>query len=192
MHRRTQNVLNHLSIKSTLYTLNTHPRSPNLIPFRSMVARFQISEVFGSPWGDNGEFQTIVKNQKLRISKNKQNSSFVGTTEKKIQKKLETIKKWVERVPAPIGAYVKEDEKNSKNSENDFQKQNNINKKKSQSMSPRTKTTKIKKVHAIPSEIIDATDGRTSISFLFLDHDEFLFHELCWHNQADLKIYKQV
>ncbi len=34
-------------------------------------------------------------------------------------------------------------------------------------------------IHAITSEIIDATDGRTT--------DEFRFHELCWH-KVELKI----
>ena len=33
--------LKHLTVKSTLYTLNTYPRGPNFDPFRSMVSRFR-------------------------------------------------------------------------------------------------------------------------------------------------------
>ncbi len=40
------------------------------------------------------------------------------------------------------------------------------------------------KIHAVNSEIIDATDGRTDGRTT----DEFRFHELCWHSQAELKI----
>ncbi len=36
-----QNDLKHLSVKSTLCTLNTHPRGPNFTPFRSTTSRFQ-------------------------------------------------------------------------------------------------------------------------------------------------------
>ena len=35
-----QNDLNHWSIKSTLYRLNTHPRPPYFTPFRSTTSRF--------------------------------------------------------------------------------------------------------------------------------------------------------
>ncbi len=38
---------------------------------------------------------------------------------------------------------------------------------------------KFERIHAITSEIIDATDRRT---------DEFRFHELCLHSQTELKI----
>ncbi len=38
-----------------------------------------------------------------------------------------------------------------------------------------------KEIHAITSEIIDATDGRQTT-------DEFRFHGLCWHSQAELKM----
>ncbi len=38
----------------------------------------------------------------------------------------------------------------------------------------------LKEIHAIGSEIIYATDGRRTA-------DEFRFHELCWHSQAELK-----
>ena len=36
-----QNDINHLSVKSTLYTLNTHPRGPNFTPFRSTTSHFR-------------------------------------------------------------------------------------------------------------------------------------------------------
>ncbi len=36
-----QNDLNHLTVKSTLYTLNTHPRGPNFAPFRSRTSHFR-------------------------------------------------------------------------------------------------------------------------------------------------------
>ncbi len=54
-----------------------------------MVARFP-DEVFGFPIGYYGEFQKFVKNLKLKILKI-QNSTFVRTTEKKIQEKFEII-----------------------------------------------------------------------------------------------------
>ncbi len=41
-----------------------------------------------------------------------------------------------------------------------------------------------KEIHAITSEIIDATDGRTDGRTT----DEFRFYELYWHSQAELKI----
>ncbi len=56
---------------------------------------FQIIEAFGFPIWYNGEFQKFVKNHKLKISKIR-NSAFVRTTEKKIQKKFEQIRKWFE------------------------------------------------------------------------------------------------
>ncbi len=31
----------HLTVKSSLYTLNTYPRGPNFSPFRSTISRFQ-------------------------------------------------------------------------------------------------------------------------------------------------------
>ena len=34
--------LNHLSVKSTLYTLNTHSQGPNFTPFRSTTSVFEI------------------------------------------------------------------------------------------------------------------------------------------------------
>ncbi len=40
MHRTTQNDLNQLTVRSTLYTLNTHPRSPNFAPCRSTTNPF--------------------------------------------------------------------------------------------------------------------------------------------------------
>ena len=39
---------------------------------------------------------------------------------------------------------------------------------------------KWKEIHAIPSEIIDTTDGRT-------DWRTTRFYELCWHSQTELK-----
>ena len=56
---------------------------------RSLV--FQIIEVFGFPIGYNGEIQKFLKNPELKISKI-QSSTFVRTTEKKIQKKFERFK----------------------------------------------------------------------------------------------------
>ncbi len=35
-----QNYLKHLSVKSTLRTLNTHPRGPNFTPLRSTISHF--------------------------------------------------------------------------------------------------------------------------------------------------------
>ena len=55
---------------------------------RSLV--FQIIEVYGFIIGYNGEIKKFVKNQKLKISKI-HNSTFVRTTEKKIQVKVEMI-----------------------------------------------------------------------------------------------------
>ena len=40
MHRMTQIELEDLTVKSTLYTLNTYPRGPNFGPFRSIISRF--------------------------------------------------------------------------------------------------------------------------------------------------------
>ena len=36
-----QNDLNHLTVKSTLYTLNANPQGPNFTPFRSTTSRFR-------------------------------------------------------------------------------------------------------------------------------------------------------
>ena len=74
MHRMTPELLNYLTVKSTLNTLNPHPRGPNSTPFRSTLARFQIIEVFGFSIGYIGEFQKKKKkknlaNRKLKISK---------------------------------------------------------------------------------------------------------------------------
>ncbi len=41
MHRKTQTELEHLTVKSTLYTLNTYPWGPNFRPFRSSTSGFQ-------------------------------------------------------------------------------------------------------------------------------------------------------
>ena len=100
-----QNDLKHLSVKSTLCTLNTDPRSPNFTAFRSTTTVFeiqgcrkaqislsftlrtlvfQIIKVFGFPIEYNGEFQKFVKNQKLKISKI-QNGTFVKNIQKNIQ-----------------------------------------------------------------------------------------------------------
>ena len=60
------------------------------IRFALRLLVFQIFEVFGFPIGYNGEIQKFGKNRKLKISKI-QNSTFVKTTEKKIQKKFESF-----------------------------------------------------------------------------------------------------
>ena len=57
---------------------------------RSLV--FQKIKVFDFPVGYNGEIKKIVKNRQLKFSKI-QNSTFVSTTEKKIQEKVENILK---------------------------------------------------------------------------------------------------
>ena len=41
--------LKHLTVESTLYTLNTHPRGTNFTPFRSTVARFPGNSGFWFP-----------------------------------------------------------------------------------------------------------------------------------------------
>ncbi len=38
---RPQIELEHLTVKSTLYTLNTYPRAPNVGPFRSTISHFR-------------------------------------------------------------------------------------------------------------------------------------------------------
>ena len=76
--------LNYLTVKSTLYTLNTHAEAKISLRFALQSLRFHITEIFGFPIGYNGEFQKFVKNQKLQISKI-QNGTFVRTTEKRIQ-----------------------------------------------------------------------------------------------------------
>ena len=52
-----QNDITHLSVKSSLYTLNTHPdvQISLLFALRSLV--FRIIEVFAFPIGYNGEIQ---------------------------------------------------------------------------------------------------------------------------------------
>ena len=45
-----QNDLNHLSVKSTRCTLNTCPRGPNFILFRSMTSRFRDTSFSKSKW----------------------------------------------------------------------------------------------------------------------------------------------
>ncbi len=57
---------------------------------RSLI--LEIVEVFGFPIGCNGEFQTFVKNKKVKISKI-QNSTFVRTTRDKIQKKFQMLQR---------------------------------------------------------------------------------------------------
>ncbi len=52
------NDLNHLSVKSTLYTLNAYPRGTNFTPFRSTTIRFRdtgFSEIRNAPtkWPQN-------------------------------------------------------------------------------------------------------------------------------------------
>ncbi len=112
----TQNDLKHLSLNSTLCTLFTHPEAQISLCFNLRSLVFQIIEVFGFPIGYNGEIQKFVKNQKLKISK-LQNSTFVRTTVKKIQKMFERIQKRFEggsfEVLAPIGSHVNENEKYS-------------------------------------------------------------------------------
>ena len=77
-------------MKSTLCTLNTHPEVQISLRFALRVLVFHIIEVFGFPIGYNGEIEKVVKNQELKISKI-QNSTFVWTSEKKIQEKIEMI-----------------------------------------------------------------------------------------------------
>ena len=76
--------------KSTLCTLNGHSWGQISLRFALRSLVFQIIEVFGFSIGYNGEFKKIVKNRNLKISKI-ENSTFVRTAEKKIQKKCERI-----------------------------------------------------------------------------------------------------
>ena len=64
-----QNDFKHLTVKSTLHTLNTHNWDPNFTPFRSTVARFPDNWDFWFLIGYNDDFQKIFKTQKLKISK---------------------------------------------------------------------------------------------------------------------------
>ncbi len=41
MHRMSQTELEHLTVKSTPYTLNTYPSGPNFGPFRSTTSCFR-------------------------------------------------------------------------------------------------------------------------------------------------------
>ena len=66
-----QNDLNHLTVTSALYTLNTYPGGPNFNPFRCTVARFPLTFFvfnwgFWFPIGYNDEYKKIVKTQKLK------------------------------------------------------------------------------------------------------------------------------
>ncbi len=77
---------------SGLYTLNTHRKDQISLLFALRPLVFQTMEVFGFPVEYNAEFQTSVKNQKLKI----QNRTFVRTTEKKFQQKFGIIQKQFE------------------------------------------------------------------------------------------------
>ena len=88
------------------------PEAQISLCFALRLLIFQIIEVFGFPIGYNGEIQKLVKNRKLKISKI-QNNTFVKTTEKKIQKKVEKIQKWFKGGVAfwSFGSHVNENEK---------------------------------------------------------------------------------
>ncbi len=74
-----------------MYTEHSPPRPK----FAIRLLLFQIIEIFGFPIVYKGEIKKFVKNLKLKISKI-QNSTFVSTTEKKIQEKFEKIQKLFE------------------------------------------------------------------------------------------------
>ncbi len=67
-----QTELQHLTVKSTLYTLNTYPRGPNFAPFRSTTSGFQDITLFY-----NSALTTMLnthkKNQKKKWPKSKKN-----------------------------------------------------------------------------------------------------------------------
>ena len=91
MHRMTQNNLKHLTVKSTLHTLNTNPKDPNFTPFRSTIASFPENWVFlfihRLQWWIWYFGKKILKNQKPKISKIA-NLVLWGPFGKKIQEKF--------------------------------------------------------------------------------------------------------
>ncbi len=76
MHRVTppQSELEHLTVKSTLYTLNNHPWGPNFGPFRSTANSFQdIWHILSFPIDYHAKRpkknrKKIAKNPKFEIS----------------------------------------------------------------------------------------------------------------------------
>ena len=88
--------MNHLTVKSCLHW-KFAPGAQISLGFAEWTLVFQIIEVFGFHIGYNGEF----KKKSLNIRKSTiQNSTFVLTTEKKIQKKFQKIQKCFDgRVP---------------------------------------------------------------------------------------------
>ncbi len=94
-----QHKIERYKVKCTSYICKTSTRDSQIslhFALRSLV--FQITEFVGFSIGYNGEFEIfenkIGKNRKRKISKI-QNGTFVKTTEKKIQKKVENIQKWL-------------------------------------------------------------------------------------------------
>ncbi len=96
MHRMTPEWSKALNCpKYTVYNEDSPPKAQISLRFALRSLIFHIIEVFGFPIWYNGEIPKIVKNCKLKISK-LQNSTFVRTIEKKIQKKFDKIQKLLE------------------------------------------------------------------------------------------------
>ncbi len=64
------NDLEHLTVESTLHTLNTHPRGPNLIPFRSTASRFRdtrLLKIGNAPNNPRMTLSTLLSNISLYV-----------------------------------------------------------------------------------------------------------------------------
>ncbi len=104
----------HLNVKKAPCVQNSHTRGPNFTVFRSTVARFPDNRGFWFPHRVQWWILKIFKKRNVKFSKI-QDSTFVRTTEKKIQKKCERIQKWFEGGVAfwNFSSHVKRNEKKS-------------------------------------------------------------------------------